>query len=320
MPSSKQRPRPARQNDRRGGRPEGNAPSSTPGNRRLAPILLVALAAVLIGVALVRMAGGSGDGGSSADGGRDPGVAHVHGLGVDPEDKTLYAATHFGVFRIPRQGEPSRIADRFQDTMGFTVVGPRHFLGSGHPDPIEGKPASLGLIESTDGGETWRDLSLSGQADFHSLQAAHGQVYGYNSSSGRLMVSRDKTTWDERAELPMADFAVSPASPDVLIATTENGPATSTDGGRTFTVINGAPPLFFVSWPRPAALYGITTSGAVMRSSDEGQTWQQEGSLDGRPAALTATDATTVYAATDNGIYQSTDAGKTFTQRYQIKS
>lgn len=287
--------------------------------RRLGSAVLLILVAVgLVVVALTRILGSGGDVEAGPGGSADPGVAHVHGLGVDPGDKTLYAATHFGLFRIPTQGAPTRIADRFQDTMGFTVLGPRHFLGSGHPDPLEGKPPNLGLIESTDSGQTWRDQSLSGQADFHSLHAAHGQVYGYNSSSGTLMVSKDKLTWDQRAELPIADFAVSPTSPDVLVATTENGPAKSADGGRTFTVIDGAPPLLFVAWPQPGALYGITPAGAVILSPDQGKTWQQQGSLDGRPAALTATDATTVYAATDTGIYESTDAGKTFTTRYRI--
>jgi hypothetical protein len=27
-----------------------------------------------------------------------------------------------------------RLGDRYQDTMGFTIVGPNRFLGSGHPD------------------------------------------------------------------------------------------------------------------------------------------------------------------------------------------
>jgi hypothetical protein len=26
------------------------------------------------------------------------------------------------------------VTERFQDSMGFTVVGPDYFLGSGHPD------------------------------------------------------------------------------------------------------------------------------------------------------------------------------------------
>jgi photosystem II stability/assembly factor-like uncharacterized protein len=161
-------------------------------------------------------------------------------------------------------------------------------------------------------------MSLSGKADFHALEAAPGRVYGYDGSSGRLMVSQDKTTWDDRGVLPMADLAVSPQNPDTLVATTERGLAASTDGGRTFAVIAGTPPLAFVSWPQPKALYGIAISGAVVVSADGGKTWQQQGSVDGRPAALTATDQNTVYAATDTGIYASKDGGKTFSARYRI--
>jgi len=278
------------------------------------------LAAALTAAGLVLLSACAGSDGPSARlaKGEDPGVAHVHDLGTDPGDGTLYAATHYGVFRIPEQGTPTRIADRFQDTMGFTVVGPKHFLGSGHPDQRENRPNPLGLIESTDAGESWRDVSLSGEVDFHALEVAHGRVYGYDGSSGRLMVSQDKTTWDSRAVLPMADLAVSPQNPDVLVVTTERGLAASQDGGRRFAVVGGTPPVVFVSWPEPQALWGITVSGAVLVSTDAGTTWQQRGSLDGQPSAISATDENTLYAATDTGVYASKDGGKTFTMRYRI--
>jgi hypothetical protein len=107
--------------------------------------------------------------------------------------------------------------------MGFTVVGPSTFLGSGHPDAREDHPPRLGLIESTDAGETWQPLSLRGEADFHALHAAHGNVYGYEAGSGQFMVSADRQQWQTRSELPMRDFAVSPTDPDTVLATTERG-------------------------------------------------------------------------------------------------
>lgn len=110
--------------------------------------------------------------------GADPGLAHVHAVGVDPGDGTLYAASHLGVFRVPASGDAVRIANRYQDTMGFTVIGQSHFLGSGHPDLREDLPSHLGLIESTDGGQTWQSLSLSGQADFHALRVTGDRIYG----------------------------------------------------------------------------------------------------------------------------------------------
>jgi hypothetical protein len=64
-----------------------------------------------------------------------------------------------------------RVGDSYQDTMGFTVVGPNRFLGSGHP-ATDDLPPLLGLIESTDAGKTWEHVSLLGEADSHVLRSA----------------------------------------------------------------------------------------------------------------------------------------------------
>jgi hypothetical protein len=68
--------------------------------------------------------------------------------------------------------------------MGFTVAAPNQFLGSGHPgESDQNDPPNLGLIESTNGGQTWNSLSLKGAADFHSLEYRHGIVYGPDSGT-----------------------------------------------------------------------------------------------------------------------------------------
>ena len=253
----------------------------------------------------------------------ETGVVHVHGLGVDPADGVLYAATHSGLFRIPEQGTASRVANRAQDTMGFSVVGPGTFIGSGHPDVREDdvRPPLLGLIESTDRGETWKRLSLHGEADFHALHAAHGQVYGYDATSGTFMVSRDRKDWDRRATLPMRDFAVSPAEPDTVLATTQRGLGISTDGGRTFRGVAGAPPLLVLAWAEQDSLYGLGPDGTVHHSADGGTTWSRRGTVDEQPEAVAIdvrNGAETLYvAAGDRGILASSDGGTSFTTRYR---
>ena len=249
----------------------------------------------------------------------DPGVAHVHGLGVDPADGVLYAATHFGLFALPEDGAATRIADRFQDTMGFTVVGPNTFLGSGHPDPEKDPqlPPRLGLIRSTDAARTWESVSLSGEVDFHALHSAHGNVYGWDAGSGRLMVSGDGgQTWETRSTLGLRDLAVSPEDPQVLLVTTENGPARSADGGRTFTAVPGAPLLSVLAWQSADRLYGVDPSGQVHASSDGGATWGKRGTLGGPPEALAASGDDLYAAATDRGVLASSDGGRTWTVRY----
>jgi photosystem II stability/assembly factor-like uncharacterized protein len=243
-------------------------------------------------------------------------IAHVHGLGVDPQDGALYAGTHYGLFRMPEDGEPSRVADRVQDFMGFTVVGPGHYLASGHPGAAQDGPTSLGLIETTDGGQTWESLSLAGEADFHALEARHGQVYGLNAMTGEFMVSGDGQEWETRSRIPMADFAVSPQDPKVLLATTEAGLARSQDGGRTFAAVPSAPVLLLVSWAEDGTIVGVTPDGAVHASSDEGATWAQRGDLEAAPHALDAQSGTDLFVAVEGAILASTDGGRTFDVRY----
>ena len=125
-----------------------------------------------------------------------------------------------------------RVANRYQDTMGFEVIGPGRFLASGHPDFREDNPPLLGLIESVDGGRSWTPLSLRGEADFHASEAAHGKVYAYDSTSETFMVSDSGREWDRRSQLVVLDFAVSPDDLQLVLATTEDGPQRSTDGGR----------------------------------------------------------------------------------------
>lgn len=249
----------------------------------------------------------------------DPGVVHVHGLGVDPADGVLYAATHFGLFALPEDGEATRVAERFQDTMGFTVVGPSTFLGSGHPDVDKDPdlPPRLGLIRSTDAGKTWDSVSLSGQADFHALHSAHGNVYGWDAGTGRLMVSTDDgETWETRSTLGLRDFAVRPDDRQVMIATTERGPTRSADGGRTFTALPGAPVLAVLAWQQTDQLYGVDPSGQVHASGDGGATWDRRGTLGGEPEALAASGDVLYAAATGRGVLASTDGGRTWTVRY----
>ncbi len=85
---------------------------------------------------------------------QDPPV-HVHGLDYDESTGTVYVATHRGLFElISTATKARRIGDSRQDTMGFTVVAPERFLGSGHPDARARLPSHLGLIASRDRGRT----------------------------------------------------------------------------------------------------------------------------------------------------------------------
>ncbi len=311
-PSS--RTRPASRTVTRSRRPGGTRPPAPSRAARMdgliATVAAIGVLAAVVAVVVFATRGGEGPS-TAADGPVE--LAHVHGLGVDPASGDLYAGTHYGLIRLPEGGAPTRVGGLVQDFMGFTVVGPGHFLASGHPGENQDGPANLGLIESTDGGRSWQTLSLAGQADFHALEAKHGLVYGYNA--GRLMVSADKRTWDTRASIRMADLAVSPEDPQTVLATTQQGLARSTDGGRSFRVVDGAPLLALVSWPEAGHLVGVDPDGGVQVSADGGSSWQRRGSAGGAPEALTASDQE-LYVALEGRIVESNDGGRTFQNRY----
>lgn len=260
---------------------------------------------------------GQGRASRVAAGTPDPGISHVHGLGVDPSDGVLYAATHYGLFRVPEGGPATRVAELYQDTMGFTVTGPNTFLGSGHPDLRDDDlPPLLGLIKSTDRAQTWQSVSLLGKADFHALHAAHGLVYGWDATSGTLMVSDDAgSTWTTSSRVPLRDFAVSPDDADALLATTEQGLMRSADRGRTFSPADG-PALVVLAWHSSDSLWGLGRGGQVYLSEDGGDSWRQRGMLEGEPEAFAVEQGVLYAAIAQKGILASTDGGRTWKVRY----
>ncbi|WP_165984978.1 F510_1955 family glycosylhydrolase [Streptomyces sp. YIM 98790] len=254
----------------------------------------------------------SGDGEETAAP-QDVDLAHIHGLGINPADGLLYVATHHGVITVRDDGSAELVSEDRADYMGFTVAGPDHFYGSGHPEPGSDEPADRGLLESTDGGRTWTALSLAGEADFHALEYAHDTLYGH--THGRIMTSPDGRTWDTGAEIAAVDLAVSPDDPALVLATTQRGIATSTDGGATFDD-GGDTVAAFLSWAPDGTLYGLDPDSTVLRSEDGGATWTRAGQVPGGgPQALTALADGRLLAATGGGVYESTDAGESFTER-----
>ncbi len=282
-------------------------------------------AAVAVVVLLAGCGGSSDSGASTAAADQDPGFGHVHGLGRNTGDGGVYAATHYGLFRLEPGKDPVRVADRVQDTMGFTIAGPDLFLGSGHSAPRSGGPGNLGMIRSTDRGQTWTALSLEGQVDFHALTATGSTVYGWDSGSGTVLRSEDAgASWQRGATLDVADLSVDPTDPRHVLATGAQGLLESTDRGASFAPAQVQPPvaLVFADHPRtrgspgPSAagrssLAGVDPSGTIWTRS--GDTWSRSGRLDGGPEAFTAISDTDFLAATETGVFSSADGGRTWT-------
>jgi len=267
------------------------------------------LVAAITGLALALTACAGGD--ASVDAAADIGPEHIHGLGVNPADRSLYIATHTGLFRMPRGSDDiERVGDRLQDTMGFAVAGPDLFLGSGHPDLRDDLPPLLGLIESSDAGRSWEPISLLGEADFHALRVSGSRVVGYDASGGRLMASEDRGRQWTRLGTPgeLTDLALDPDDPTRIVATGDAGVVITTDEGATWT--RSPTDADILTWPVADALYGFSADGEVVVSRDRGASWERVGELGGEPTAATATGRDTLIVALHDGrILSSGDEG-----------
>jgi hypothetical protein len=275
---------------------------------------------MVVGVAALAGCGGSNPGPAEPAPG-DPGPIHVHGLGIDPADDALFIATHTGLFRVPAsQSRAERVAGRYQDTMGFTVVGPNRFLGSGHPDGRESLPPFLGLISSTDAGESWRPVSLQGEVDFHVLEASGERIYGYGSDfdsrEARFLTSADagKTWTSLTAPEPLLSLAIAPGRPEVIAASGEQRVFVSRNGGETWRPI-GAPAAGLLAWTG-AGLFLVGGDGSAWRADSPGARWKPRPSIGGQPAAFDSGPRGELLAALHDGtVQQSADGGGRWTVR-----
>ena len=286
---------------------------------------LIAIVVVIVGLAV----GAGGDeptistaGGRASPATADAEAGHVHGLGVDPADDSLLIATHTGLFRAPEgQAQVERVSESGQDFMGFSVVGPNRFVGSGHPSipqmRDEGLPPQLGLIESRDG-KTWDNVSLLGEADFHVLRASGRHIYGFDGAGGRFMASTDLgRSWQERDDAPAPyDLAIDPTDPTHVLAGTEDGLQESRDEGRTWRQVSDQTAL--LGWASPERLFLLDQDGQVLLSSDGGRTADAQGRVDGEPVSFMADDSGIYVALADGRVMRSSDDGSTFTVRVEL--
>ena len=250
-------------------------------------------------------------------------ITHVHaitrdtvtggGAGAGAGAGVILLATHEGLFRL-QDGELTQ-ASPVVDLMGFTVTPEGRYLASGHPGTGTDLPEPVGLIESTDQGETWEVLSRGGESDFHTLAAGPNGVLGFD---GQLRASSDGRTWDT-LEIPSAPaaLAIAPGTGTIL-ATTEDGVMRSQDDGATWDTLDTPQLMSLIAWADDKTIVGAGVDGNLLTSADAGETWtasdQPIGEITALGAGLTEEGETEALLVADGTVLRTTDGGNTIEQ------
>jgi photosystem II stability/assembly factor-like uncharacterized protein len=132
-------------------------------------------------------------------------VSHLHGIAVDATDPSrLYLASHHGVWLTNPDGTATWVSDNRNDYMGFTSnpARPGSFFASGHPE----RGGNLGVLSSSDGARTWRQVSagVNGPVDFHSMDVSAADpnvLYGQYGASRSVGTAERPGRW--RANRPL---------------------------------------------------------------------------------------------------------------------
>ena len=195
---------------------------------------------------------------------------HVHGLGFTSDGAQLLIPAHVGMFSV-QDGRWQRPSGPPHDYMGF-AISDDGFYSSGHPAPsAPDLPNPLGLVKSTDGGQTLHHLGFAGESDFHMLAVGYTNhaIYvlnpEHNAQLGPGMYSSldDGRTWKQSAAqgvraAPVA-IAVHPTQAQMVALATDHGVLLSRDYGATFARIGEAKPVTAATFtPNGTLLFGST--------------------------------------------------------------
>ena len=203
-------------------------------------------------------------------------------------------------------------------------AGKGDLLASGHPQDGE-LPENLGLIRSSDQGDTW--TSVAGpEADYHELEIAGKLIVAVNAESPDIQVSRDGgATWETRTP-PAApiDVVIDPSDAQQWAVSTEQGTFVSGDAGgswRPRDTTFGARLL----WPAKDALYSVDRNGAVSKSANGGRSFDKVGDIGGLPSEVTTGRGGELLAAVVGGkVVRSRDGGRKWstvtTLRYDARA
>ena len=234
-------------------------------------------------------------------------VSHIHHLKV-VENKVL-VLTHEGLYTLVGKNNMKLVGKDKIDVMGFTTLG-KTLFASGHPAQGSKALNPIGLVKSTDGGLSWKSVSLVGKVDFHFLEGAGTDLYGADSQSGNLMYSADSgKSWSSLGANSFTDIAVSPDMSGIAVAIKGSKLLLTRNALKSTKELKSTLKFTQVEW-RDSGLYALSGTSLYM-SSDLGNSWNKLNIFKGATGILSASDQL-ILVTVGSDIYTSKNMGKFF--------
>lgn len=231
------------------------------------------------------------------------GAGRVNGIHIPTGQSSIYwaASAGGGAWKSTNSGKTWECKTDELGSLGITDIATENgnpnivYLATGDgfgADTYFGALAySIGLMKSTDGGNTWQETGLN-----------------YQQSNGRVLTR----------------VIVHPENKEIIIAAGNTGIFKSTDGGKTFALkFNGNIKDLEIK-PGSAAVWYATAGSKIYKSTDTGDKWTEmksgiPGSIGRIAIAVTPADPEAIYAVTARsnswdfgGFYRSYDGGTTW--------
>ena len=225
-------------------------------------------------------------------------VSHIHHVKV--VGNKVLVMTHEGLYELVGKNKMKLVGQDKIDVMGFTSSG-KNIFASGHPAQGSKALNPIGLVKSTDGGLSWKSVSLVGKVDFHFLEGAGTDLYGADSQSGNLMYSADSgKSWSSLGANSFSGIAVAIKGSKLLL--TRNALKSTKELKSTLKFTQ-------VEW-RDSGLYALSGTSLYM-SSDLGNSWNKLNIFKGATGILSASDQL-ILVTVGSDIYTSKNMGKFF--------
>jgi photosystem II stability/assembly factor-like uncharacterized protein len=192
--------------------------------------------------------------------------------------------------------------------------------------------ADGGLWVSHNGGKSWNEVAdLHGQSIRSFLQSpSNPKILFAGTLSGVFRSNDSGTSWIQISERGSSEIheveslAVDPSDPDVLYAGTWHLPWKTIDGGKTWNnikqgIIDDSDVFSIILDPDNPSTVFLSACSGIYKSESAGAKFRK---IEGIPSTARRTrvlkqdlaDHKVVYAGTTEGLYKTTDGGKTFSR------